>query len=54
MAEMIYGDPVDYRTMAHDMALDSDALRSLIAHFAAKSERSIPGWNVVTLPKRRA
>jgi Zn-dependent peptidase ImmA (M78 family) len=54
MAEMIYGDPVDHRAMAHEMALEADALRSLIGHFAPKSERSMPGWNVVTLPKRRA
>ncbi len=53
MAEMIYGDPIDFRALAHDMAVDSDRLRVMLSDYAAKSASNPVLGNIVSLPRRR-
>jgi Zn-dependent peptidase ImmA (M78 family) len=53
MAEMLYGDPIDFRTMAHDMAMETDRVREMIAYFAPKSENPAVLGNVVSLRRVR-
>jgi Zn-dependent peptidase ImmA (M78 family)/transcriptional regulator with XRE-family HTH domain len=54
MVEMLYGDPIDYRSAAHDLAFESDRLRSMIGYYAPKGERAaaLPA-NVVSLSRVR-
>lgn len=49
MAEMLYGNPIDFRLMAHEMAMDSDDLRSMISYCAGKGEDPPIRANVVSL-----
>ena len=54
MAEMLYGDPIDFRAMAHDMALDVERLRVMLSAYAPKSQGSpVQSGNVVSFARRR-
>jgi Zn-dependent peptidase ImmA (M78 family)/DNA-binding XRE family transcriptional regulator len=53
MAEMLYGDPIDFHAMAHELALDVDDLRRMMEYFATKSEGSTAPSNVVSLTRSR-
>jgi Zn-dependent peptidase ImmA (M78 family)/transcriptional regulator with XRE-family HTH domain len=53
MAEMVYGDPIDFRAMGHDVALEADQLRLMLSYFATKSEGPSVRSNVVSLSRSR-
>jgi Zn-dependent peptidase ImmA (M78 family) len=56
MAEMLYGDPIDYRALANDMALTPEFVREALSHYAPKVAKSPDvGLNskVVRLHSRR-
>lgn len=52
MAEILYGDPIDYRAMGHDMGMQPDLLRDMLAHFAIKSSEPVQG-KIVTMKRSR-
>jgi hypothetical protein len=55
MAEMIYGDPIDFARMAHDTHMHSDALRELLNGYAEKRSDGPPSdGKIVTMRRRRA
>jgi Zn-dependent peptidase ImmA (M78 family)/DNA-binding XRE family transcriptional regulator len=53
MAEMLYGDPIDFGAMASDSSLGADQLRWMISHFAPKAEAPCLPANVVSLRRSR-
>lgn len=54
MAEMLYGDPIDYQSLAHDAALNLDFVRTLLAEYEEKGNGSSVGMGskVVSFPRR--
>lgn len=54
MAEMLYGDPIDYQTLAHDSALTLEFVRAALDDYQEKSTGSSAGIasNVVSLSRR--
>jgi len=55
MAEMLYGDPIDYATLAHEVAMNTSTVRELLSDYAGKeSSPSASASNVVSLPRRRS
>ncbi len=55
MAEMRFGDPIDYATFAHDMAMDSRCLREMLSDYAGKTGAPQAGIssNVVSMPRKK-
>ena len=54
-AEMVYGDPIDFRRMATEFNVDVDHLRELMGGYAGKRTAEEPklGSKVVTMHRRK-
>jgi Zn-dependent peptidase ImmA (M78 family)/DNA-binding XRE family transcriptional regulator len=54
IAEFLYGDPPDIRSMADDHSLQPEFLREALRHYAPKMELAGPADSkIVTIPKKR-
>ena len=53
MAEMRFGDPLDYATLSHETAIDADTLREILADYAGKSPAPVVASNIVSLSRKQ-
>ena len=53
MAEMRFGDPIDYTAFAHEAAMDAKSLSEILADYAGKAAAPVVPTNIISLSRKR-